>query len=155
LIRFIFIGCIFVLSMSSCQKGVLSSAHWKLAHQRWITGDDKSMKIIAPDTTQAYMMDIRIEHTESYAFQNLYIRLLTTFPSGKQVQSVTSLELTNPDGSWAGKCGGKMCSVTLPLQPGFTFPEIGEYKLTIQPYMRLDTLDGLKRMTVTCRKRVK
>ncbi len=111
------------------------------------------MNLQAPDTTQAYLMDIRIEHSMAYPFQNIYIRLLTTFPSGKEVISVTSLELANPDGSWAGECGSKTCSMTLPLQQGFTFPEIGEYKLRIEPYMRIDTIDGIKRMTVTCRKR--
>ncbi len=113
------------------------------------------MSIIAKDTLQPYLMNIRIEHSATYSFQNLYIRLLTTFPSGKKISSITSLELANPDGSWAGKCGGKMCEITLPLQRGFTFPEIGEYKLTIEPYMRVDTIEGLKRMTVTCRKREK
>jgi len=139
--------------MSSCKKDVLVSTEWDLPGQRWITGDNKIMTIQAPDTTQAYLMDIRMVHSVAYPFQNVYIRLLTTFPSGKEVKSVTSLELANPDGSWAGECGRKTCSVTLPLQRGFTFPEIGEYKLTIEPYMRMDTIDGLKRMTVICRKR--
>lgn len=109
--------------------------------------------MLAPDTIQAYLMDIRIEHSVQYPFQNAYIRLVTTFPSGKEVKSVSSLELANPDGSWAGECSGKTCLVTLPLQRGFTFPEIGEYTLKIEPYMRMDTIDGLKRLTVTCRKR--
>lgn len=155
MIRFICIGFALLLSLSSCKNDVLVSARWNFDHHRWIAGDDKSMTMVAVDTTQAYLMNIWIEHSATYSFQNLYIRLKTTFPSGKQVSSVTSLELANPDGSWAGKCGGKMCHITLPLQRGFTFPEIGEYQLTIEPYMRIDTIEGLKRMTVTCRKREK
>jgi gliding motility-associated lipoprotein GldH len=140
--------------MSSCKKDVLASAEWRMPDQQWITGDNKIMKIQAPDTTQAYIMDVRIDYKSSYSFQNLYVRLLTTFPSGKEVKSITSLELANPDGSWAGECSGKTCSITLPLHRVFTFPEIGEYTLTIEPYMRMDTIEGIKRIIVTCRKRV-
>lgn len=152
--RHLCIGLIFITCISSCKKDVLASTEWDLTDHLWITGDDKVMKITAPDSTQAYQMDICVEHTVEYKYQNLYIRLLTTFPSGKKISSVTSLELADPDGSWAGDCSGKTCTVTLPLQRGFTFPELGEYQLTIEPYMRMDTIDGLKRMSVTCRKRV-
>ena len=143
------------MSVISCKKDVIASQEWEFPGQQWITGDNKIMTIQATDTTQAYAMDIRVDHTKSYPFQNVYIRLLTTFPSGKELKSITSLELTNPDGSWAGECSGKKCSVTLPLQRGFTFPETGEYTLTIEPYMRMDTIDGLSQMTVICRKRAK
>ena len=146
-------GLILSVSISSCKRDVLASAEWDFAGQQWINGDNKVMTITAPDSTQAYLMDIRIDHSVKYKYQNLYIRLLTTFPSGKKISSVTSLELANPDGTWAGKCSGKTCSVTLPLQRGFTFPELGEYQLTVEPYMRTDTIDGLKQMSVTCRKR--
>jgi gliding motility-associated lipoprotein GldH len=153
LIRAIVIGSLFGLSLISCRKDIIASETWKLAGHQWITGDNKTMVIHAPDTTQAYAMDIRIDHGVSYPYQNLYIRLLTTFPSGKKVESVTSLELADPGGSWSGDCGSKFCSVTLPLQKGFTFPEIGKYQLTIEPYMRTDTIEGIQRMTVLCRKR--
>lgn len=124
-----------------------------MPEQRWITGDQKIMTIIASDTTTAYVMLIKVDHSATYKFQNLYIRLSTLFPSGKKINSVTSLELANPDGTWAGECSGKNCAVLLPLQHGFNFPETGKYQLTIEPFMRMDTIDGLKRISVTCRKR--
>ncbi|MEO6131660.1 MAG: gliding motility lipoprotein GldH, partial [Saprospiraceae bacterium] len=145
--RYIFIGVVFILCMTSCRRDVIAHAKWKQLHREWITGDTKTMTIHAPDSTQAYLLDIRIDHSKNYTYQNLYIKLLTTFPSGKKISSVTSLELIDPDGSWSGKCARSTCSVTLPLQPGFTFPEIGKYELTIEPYMRLDTIEGIKRIS--------
>ncbi|MEP6646092.1 MAG: gliding motility lipoprotein GldH [Saprospiraceae bacterium] len=152
MIRYLFIALIFLVSMSSCKRGVIANGKWKLNHREWITGENKTMHITATDTTQAYVMDIRIDHSKNYKYQNLYIRLLTTFPSGKKISSITSLELANPDGSWSGDCSRSTCSVTLPLQPGFTFPEIGKYQLTIEPYMRVDTIKGIKRISLVCRK---
>lgn len=137
----------------SCRKDTVASMTWKMTDQKWITGDIREMSITAPDTTKPYLMDIRLEHLVAYPFQNLYIQLITIFPSGKEIKSVTSLELANPDGSWAGDCSGKTCSITLPLHQAFSFPEIGTYKLRIEPYMRMDTIVGLKQMTVICRRR--
>ena len=151
--RYFIVGLLFAAGISSCKKDELASAQWDFPGEQWVTGDDKVMTITAPDSTQAYLMDVRVDHSEKYQYQNLYIRLLTTFPSGKKISSVTSLELANPDGTWAGDCSGKTCSVTLPLQRGFTFPELGEYQLTVEPFMRMDTIAGLKRISVICRKR--
>jgi len=138
--------------LSSCEKDVIASAKWSWPEEQWIKGDLKTLTMVGTDTTTAYHIDLSIDHSVDYPFQNVYVRLLTVFPSGKEIKSITSLELANVDGSWSGDCGTKTCSLTLPLQKGFTFPEIGEYKLTIEPYMRVDTIDGLKSMTVVCRK---
>ncbi len=106
----------------------------------------------AKDTATVYQMDIQINHEETYKYQNLYIRTLTKYPSGKEVSSVTSLELINQDGSWAGDMGENCCKVDIPLQQRFTFPEIGSYTWTVEPYMRTDTVQGINSLKVTCRK---
>ena len=110
------------------------------------------MSIKAADTTSQYAMDLDLTWDKSFAFENLYIRTLTKFPSGKEVTSVTSLELEESDGQWAGDCSGKSCSLTFPLQKVFTFPEVGTYSWSIEPYMRIDTVKGIKVLRATCRK---
>lgn len=106
----------------------------------------------ASDTTTVYQMDLLVSHEEDYKHENLYIRTLTTYPSGKEVSSVTSLELINADGSWAGDKGGGGRKVDIPLQQRFTFPETGSYTWSVEPYMRMDTVQGINSLKVTCRK---
>ena len=106
----------------------------------------------AADTTTVYQMDIVLDHEETYGYQNLYVRTTTIFPSGKEVNSVTSLELINTDGSWSGDMGENCCKVEIPLQQKFTFPEVGAYTWTVEPYMRIDTINGINSLKVTCRK---
>ena len=108
--------------------------------------------MVAADTSTVYQMDIEVNHEETYGYQNIYIRTLTTFPSGKEVTSVTSLELINADGSWVGDHGNNGWSVELPLQQRFTFPEVGAYTWTVEPFMRMDTIKGISSLKVTCRK---
>jgi len=152
LIRIVSIGVIFLLTLSACDRGVLLSEKWKWEDQQWVTGDKKSFVMEAKDTATVYQMDIQINHEETYKYQNLYIRTLTKYPSGKEVSSVTSLELINQDGSWAGDMGENCCKVDIPLQQRFTFPEIGSYTWTVEPYMRTDTVQGINSLKVTCRK---
>ena len=139
-----------VIAVVACKEEHLASASWKWEDHRWIQGDKKTLTMTAPDTTSVFQMELKIEHSEQYAFNNLYVRTNTTYPSGKEVVSVTSLELVNPDGTWAGDEGGNCCKLKLPLQRRFTFPETGNYTWTIEPYMRIDTIAGIRKLTVTC-----
>jgi gliding motility-associated lipoprotein GldH len=150
--RFLLIGSIFLLTLSACDKGVLSSATWTMENQQWIASDHNSFLLEAVDTITVYTMEIELNHDAKYPYQNLYIKTTTTFPSGKEVASVTSIELLKKDGSWAGDCSGKSCTLSLPLQQRFTFPEIGSYSWSVEPYMRKDTVEGLNSFKVVCRK---
>lgn len=139
-----------VIIFTSCRKDILVEEKFEFPNSQWINHDAKSLTIEAPDTSGVYNMEIELTHTDDYAFQNLYVRISTIYPSGKADTSVTSLELTNPDGSWAGDCNGGECSLVLPLQTRFTFPEAGKYNWQIEPYMRTDTIEGINSITVSC-----
>lgn len=152
MIRQLLIGSLFVLSLSACDQGALSEAEWSMEGQQWIASDQKSFQLEATDTTTTYAMDITLNHEVTFPYQNLYIKTQTTFPSGKIVESVTSIELLNQDGSWAGNCSGNSCAITLPLQQRFTFPEIGTYTWSVEQYMRTDTVSGVNSFKVVCRK---
>ena len=152
MIRFALFSLLILTGLISCNQDVLVSQEWKWDQQQWITGDAKSMTIEAVDTTTQYAMDLDLNWDKSFGYENLYIRTLTKFPSGKEVTSVTSLELEESDGTWAGDCSGKSCSLTFPLQKVFTFPEVGTYSWSIEPYMRVDTVKGINSLRATCRK---
>ena len=106
----------------------------------------------AADTTTVYHLDLVVGHEETFGFQNLYIKTTTTFPSGKEVVSVTSLELLDEEGNWAGDLGENCCKVQLPLQKRFTFPEVGQYTWSVEPWMRMDTIKGINSLKVICSK---
>lgn len=152
MIRIISTGLIISALCIACENGTLASGEFEMPNNEWVKGDVKSIVINAPDTTQAYQLDIDVKHSEAYGYQNLYVKTITIFPSGKEVSSITSLELANPDGSWSGKCSGKSCSLSLPLQQGFSFPETGKYTWQIEPYMRTDTVNGIMSIGIECKK---
>lgn len=142
--RLLFIGMASVLMCMGCQKNnVLNAVDWVMEHNYWVSGDEKSFTLTAGDTSKVYAMEITLAHDVSYPYQNLYIKTNTVFPSGKEVESVTSIELMRNDGAWAGDCRGQTCHISMPLQERFTFPEIGTYTWSVEPYMRIDTVPGI------------
>jgi len=152
LIRITFTCLSFVIIFTSCRKEILVEEKFEFPNSQWIHGDAKSLNIEASDTSDVFDMEIEVNHSKNYSHQNLYVRLSTIFPSGKADTSVTSLELANPNGSWAGNCNSEECSLVLPLQTRFTFPERGTYQWQIEPYMRTDTIEGIQSITVRCKK---
>ena len=152
MIRTLLFTCIVIVSNTACKDDVLISQKWKWDDERWVYTDAKTFNIEAKDTTIQYAMDLELKWNQAYDFENLYVRTKTKFPSGKEVVSVTSLEMTEESGQWDGDCGGSYCKLNYPLQKVFTFPEPGSYTWTIEPYMRVDTVDGIRSLEVTCRK---
>ena len=140
-----------ILLLSSCDRGVLVKEKWSWKDHQWIHGDQKTMVMEAKDTTTVYALDVILSHEETYPYQNLYVRTVTTYPSGKEVTSVVSLELLDEAGQWSGDLGEKCCKAELPLQKRFTFPETGTFTWKIEPYMRVDTVPGIRSLTVKCR----
>ncbi len=138
--------------LTACKKDIIAEESWTWADDRWVVSDKKSLTLVASDTTTAYALDLDLRWKADYPFANMYVQTTTVFPSGKEIRSVVSLEMVDADGSWAGQCSGKTCALTYPLQKKFTFPEIGTYTWTIEPYMRVDTVPGVHRLEVTCRK---
>jgi gliding motility-associated lipoprotein GldH len=139
------------LMLSACgDRGTLVRESWTFSDGQWLSGDAKSVSMTVDDTAKVYRIDLDLKHGTDYGYQNLYVRTVTTYPSGKTVSSVTSLELAEKSGEWAGDCGGSTCTISLPLQAKFTFPETGTYAWAIEPYMRTDTVSGIRRLTVTC-----
>jgi gliding motility-associated lipoprotein GldH len=139
------------LLLSACgDRGTLVRESWSFSDGQWLSGDAKSVSMTIDDTSKVYRIDLDLKHGTDYGYQNLYVRTVTRYPSGKEVTGVTSLELAEKSGEWSGDCGGSTCTISLPLQAKFTFPEPGAYAWSIEPYMRTDTVSGIRRLTVTC-----
>jgi gliding motility-associated lipoprotein GldH len=149
--RFLAVILFLCLLLNACQQETILKEKFNTEENRWVASDSMSVRFVVEDTSQVYDMEMNVVHAEDYGYQNLYVRIFTTFPSGKKQSSVTSLELAEKDGSWSGDCGGGTCEITLPLQQHFKFPEPGSYSWSIEPYMRIDTVAGIESIEVICK----
>lgn len=147
----ILLSAAFVCLLSACNSGVMTSETFMFPEGYWLNETPQTLQFHATDTTQEYSLTLSLVHSTDFPYRNLYVRTKTIFPSGREIVSVSSLELTNEKGRWSGDCGSKKCDLELPLQKKFTFPELGTYTWMIEPYMRVDTIHEVERLKVVCR----
>lgn len=132
------IGALFLLS--GCGRDYIYDTTRELPETGWAYENPASFPFEVNDTNKIYNIWLDIAHTAAYQNQNLYTKIYTTFPDGHQINEVVSLELANKAGEWFGECSGQICALRVPLQMDTYFNQSGKYRITIEQYMRQDSL---------------
>ena len=139
-----------LIFLSACNKEkILYSKSEEIGKQGWAYNDPITFSFSAMDTTQVYDLNLEITHDREYAWQNLYVRIQTSFPGDSIKTDVLSLEFSDGIGGWAGSCSGKTCDLTIPLQKHVKFPLPGEYALKFEQYMRQEIVPGILGLQLT------
>jgi len=115
-----------------------------IENQTWTVKQKLPFRFIVPDTTQIYKVGFNIRYTYDYPKQNLYMFLHTLFPNGMRTHDTISVDLFSPEGKAMGE--GKN---VIELQQYFArviFPMKGEYIMTLEQAMRMDSLPGVLSM---------
>lgn len=131
------------LLAGACQSNIVFQEKKDIAPSGWAYRDSLDFKFQIDDTTEVYNLYLDIAHADTFASQNLYVKIFTRFPDGKRLSKTLSLDLFNADGNPIGKASGHKCQLHAMLQEGAYFPAPGEYGLTIHQFMRRDSLPGL------------
>jgi gliding motility-associated lipoprotein GldH len=136
-----------LLSISfSCGKNYQYQKEYELEGEKWTYADSLEFAFDIQDTTKIYNLYLELDHSTSYAFQNLYTYIHTTFPSGERLDEKLSLEMANRAGVWLGKCSQDYCTLTIPIQENAYFNQQGSHTIMLEQYMRQDSLPGIKRI---------
>ena len=135
------------LLISACGEPVIYEKQITWQDQQWLAGDTADFELQLPDTNQLVDLQIRLDHSADFAYQNLYVKAITGFPDGKETDQVLSLQLTDGPASWSGECKGDRCVTELVLSNGVRIPEAGTYRFRFVQYSRMDTLSGVNGMS--------
>ncbi|NUQ26439.1 MAG: gliding motility lipoprotein GldH [Saprospiraceae bacterium] len=133
-----------ILALTACGPNYVIKESRDIAETGWAYKDTLDFAFEIADTTQLYDLEIVVEHTTNFPYQNMYTLISTRFPSGRRLQKQLSLELADKAGVWAGDCGSKDCTITIPIQQGAYFNEAGPYLITLEQFMRVNPLSGVK-----------
>jgi gliding motility-associated lipoprotein GldH len=95
------------------------------------------------DTSVTYNLIVDVDHADKFAFENLYVKIHTIFPSGKRLGKLKSLQLMTPTGGWLGQKSGETVQANLVLQDHTIFKEPGHYSIVFEQFMRRDSLPGI------------
>lgn len=142
----------FVIMFYSCDQNVVYKQSVKVDNSTWSYNDKIHYTFKIQDTSSVYSLWLEVDHGTTYAYQNVYVKILTSFPDGSNKSDVVSLELANKNGLWNGKCGGSQCKVIIPLQEKTYFQKQGDYAISLEQYMRVEDLQDLNAFTLRLQK---
>ncbi len=138
----------FVVLLTSCDsRNFIFNESQSIEAGAWKYADTKDYAFDIADTSKVYNIYLSLNHAEDYAYQNLYLKIHTLFPSGKKMEQQVSFELADKYGKWYGDCGSQ-CELEVDLQKGAYFNEVGKHTITLEQFMRKDPIDGINKLSV-------
>ncbi len=129
--------------LSSCGPNYTWYQRHPIAPEGWAWEDTLHFTFSITDTTQVYDMWLELDHRPDYAYQNLYVKIHTSFPDGTHQSDLLSIEMADKQGRWQGQCQGNWCQLRIPIQQHIFFPQQGTYHVYIEQYMRKNPLSGI------------
>lgn len=140
LIILIFSAAIFLIS---CEEPALYRKNVTFSSGEWSVQDTAEFRADISDTSKAYDILLNLSHNPDFAYQNLYLKVFTTFPNDSIAEQVLSLQLSTGKGLWAGECGSNQCEIQIPLSDSVRIKQPGPYTFSFVQYSRQDTLPGI------------
>jgi gliding motility-associated lipoprotein GldH len=133
--------CLFLLT--ACDPDYLYEGHRDFPNGVWAYRDTVDFDFEIRDTAGAYNLYIDLSHADTFPFQNLYLKLHTRFPDGRRVSDVQSFDFFDAQGASKGRCSGGKCAVQLNLAQKTRFKQAGNYRITLEQFMRTESTSGV------------
>lgn len=133
-----------ILAGSACGPYYFYDEQFTIDDAKWVYADTIEFNFDIADTIATYDLMLDVDHSTSYAYQNIYVKIFTTFPDGTRLQQEVPIDFADSKGAWYGKCGSTMCNLRVMLQEGAHFDQIGRHQLRILQFMRIDPLPGIR-----------
>lgn len=138
----VFFGCL--LGLCSCSDYVRLEIHQlsKMAQQDSLSFN---FDVVAQ---QPYDIDLVLEHSDAYPYQNLYLKY-DLIQNNELISSDTfSVELASESGEWQGDCHKTYCVYTYQLEESLVFPSSGPMLINVWQHSREEVLSGFKSLAI-------
>ncbi len=129
--------------MAACGPDYVYKGVKEIPGGQWAYQDTLNFNFTVTDTSARYNFYLDIEHSDTFAFQNVYLNLYTRFPDGHRLTRLRSLDFFDSQGAATGRCSGKRCALQAVLQENAFFREPGDYVLTVGQNTRRNPLPGM------------
>lgn len=132
------------LTLLSCDSGVIYKEKIDVDANGWNYDNPVSFSFTVSDTMQTYDLVLNIDHDVEFSSQNFYTQFTTTYPDGKEIKDVVSMELSSNYGQWMGDCNDDACLVDILLKGSTRFKQSGEHTIKIAQHTREASLEGIR-----------
>jgi len=128
---------------AACQRNVKYSENYRVEDGNWSMFDQAKYTCTIDDTLKTYNIGLSLRTSTEYPYRNIYLFVLTTFPSGTVITDTIQAMVTDEKGKWLGRGAGDIRELTIPFKSNVYFPEKGEYHFRVIHGMRDTTLKGV------------
>lgn len=141
-------GIMLAVITISCDRNTLFSDTFRIDDRQWSMYEPARFTCTLDDTVSTFNIDLSVRTSTDYPYRNMYLFIVTTFPSGTTVTDTLQAMITDERGMWLGKGAGDLRELTIPYKSNVFFPEEGEYHFSVIHGMRDTLLKGVYDMAM-------
>ena len=127
LILFCFIG----LFLSCSESPYYSKSH-EFPDETWSINEKPRFKVNILDTNVRYDFTFYVRTTSDYAYNNMWVFLHSTDPSGEKSKEAFEIKTANKDGSWIGEKSGSIIEHKFDKLKKVKFSKKGKYTFSFE-----------------------
>jgi len=142
-IKIIAAALLLAIAAMACDRSIQYSENYKLDKGKWSMFDPAKYTCPIDDTLRTYDIRLSLRTSTDYPYRNIYLFVVTTFPSGTVVTDTLQAMVTDEKGRWLGKGTGDLRELTIPYKSNVFFPESGDYHFRVIHGMRDTLLNGV------------
>lgn len=135
---------IFILSLfTACSNNHYYEENAPIPNGKWNVSQAVVFSAHINDINSFYNLKININHKNNYAYNNLWLFIKTTSPSGKMQIDTLNCLLTDYEHYWVGKCQKDNCKLTVNFADSVKFVEPGLYEFEIIQGLRQNVVQNI------------
>lgn len=129
-------GFLITILFTSCQKKHYYDESVVIPENTWNMEDVAQFSVRIDDVSVPYNLNVKLQHKKTYPYNNLWLFIRTTAPSGNERFDTLNCILTNEDYSWKGKSSNNGYTYIAPFRDSIAFIDTGVYVFEIQHALR-------------------
>jgi len=136
-----------LLILFGCDKDRLYEKDYDFKDRTWIVKEIPSFEFVISDSAQLYNIYYRVRNSNDYPYARIFIKYNLIGPSNNSISGnlVSNFLFDQKSGVPLGSSGiGDKFDNQFLLLAKQKFKELGSYKVTMEQFMRTDTLAGIE-----------
>lgn len=137
---------VLILILNSCNNNNIYDRYQKIDGEVWNNKQKLRFEFDIDDTISLHNIYLNIRHDQEYSYNNLWLFIKSIAPNGRN--SIDTLEciLANNKGLWLGNGLGDILDLEVLWKKNIRFPFKGTYYVEVEQAMRVDNLQGIKKI---------
>lgn len=141
-IKIVAVFLLIVSGLFACNQVEVFDENKIIENKKWRSTSKVSFKLNITNIDIKYDFVLKLRHTPSYRYSNIFILFYVTNPEKKTSTERIEFTLAEPDGEWIGH-GVSVLAYKSIFKTGFKFPKAGIYTIEIEQNMRDNPLEGI------------